>query len=94
MRTRPRPKFWDLKQLNEMVQIVFVVTPTTPFARSPSEIRRKVYIASMHASKFLINMENTESMHGKFCKFSMQPEKSSEQIHAHLKKYSCSLENV
>ena len=30
----------------------------------------------------------------KFCKISMQPAKSSEQIHAHLKKYGCSLENV
>ena len=30
----------------------------------------------------------------KNCEISMQPSNSSKQIHAHLKKYSCSLENV
>ena len=61
----------------------------------PSRACQNVFhVASMHAFYIFEEQKILEACMEKFCKISMQPAKSSEQIHAHFKKYGCSLENV
>ena len=79
-----------------MAEVIHLVICQQFFKMNPSRTCRKV-LCSIHAcilNFFDKHRKYWKHAHGKFCKISMQPAKSSEQIHVHLKKYGSRLENV